>query len=795
MAKSLIIVESPAKARTISRIAGRRYSVVASNGHVRDLPKSKLGVEVDKDFEPQYVTIRKKSKIIKELREKSKGVEEILLAPDPDREGEAIAWHLMHVLGGDRQRFRRLVFHEITKRAIREALATPREIDMHKVDAQQGRRVLDRLVGYQLSPVLWRTVRYGLSAGRVQSVALRIIVDRERRIEAFVPVEYWTIQAFAETQAGVPLALALVSWQGKKPELGSEAEAQAVIDELAGRPLAVVSIRTRRRRRNAAPPFITSTLQQEAFRKLRFPSRKTMQVAQELYEGIVLGEEGSVGLITYMRTDSTRMAEEALKDARDYIAEKIGSDYLPEEAVRYRRKGRTQEAHEAIRPTSAAREPQQLAKYLSREQLRLYTLIWKRFVACQMRPQELDITTVDAACDPAVFRVTGKVIVFDGFTRLYESAEPARPTGTEENRADGSGTGDAAESGGATGKPAGPAVPADEIEADSIPALKEGEELSVREYKKKQHFTEPPPRYSEASLIRVLEEKGIGRPSTYATIVGTILTRDYVRRDKGRLLPTELGKTVVDLLVANFADIMDVGFTAHMEEELDRIEEGRDAWVDVVREFYVPFKRDLDAVEKKQASLKESIQVKTDETCEKCGAVLVRKFGRHGPFLACSNYPECRYTRPFEEDEKPQATTEKCPTCNSAMLIRTGRFGRFLACEKYPECKTTLPVPTGVACPEEGCDGALVEKRTRTRRVFYGCNRYPDCRYAVWDRPVPRACPQCAHPLMVERETRRDGPHDFCPACKTKVLRKPEPETQQEAQDEARQSEGGEGTS
>ena len=772
MAKSLIIVESPAKARTIARFTGRGFDVVASNGHVRDLPKSKLGVDVENDFALQYVTIRSKSKVIKTLREKSKAAEKIFLAPDPDREGEAIAWHLMEVLGGDAQRYRRLVFHEITQGAIRQALDDPCEIDMCKVHAQQGRRVLDRLVGYQLSPVLWKTIRYGLSAGRVQSVALRMIVDREREIEAFVPVEYWTIAADTKTPAGEALRMALALWEGKKPEIPNEDAAQGVIARLRGRPLLVSAIKTRRRRRHPSPPFITSTLQQEAFRKLRMPTRRTMQIAQELYEGLGVGEEGSVGLITYMRTDSTRVAEEALDGVRQYIGDQIGGDYLPEKPNRYRSRKGAQEAHEAIRPTSAARTPQEMAKYLSRDQLRLYTLIWRRFVASQMRPQELDITTIEATSDAALFRTSGRVLVFDGFTRLYDAGSDEDRGRRAKAAGDAStGNGSGAGNGGEQDQNAG-AEENDESDGageGTLPAVQEGDELSVTRFQKKQHFTEPPPRYSEGTLIRVLEEQGIGRPSTYATIVGTILTRDYVQREKSRLHPTDLGMTVVDLLVAHFSDVMSIDFTAHMEEKLDRIEEGRDGWVSVVREFYAPFAKDLAAVAKKTAELKASLQVETGETCEKCGAALIRKFGRHGPFLACSNYPECRFTQPLHEDEKPQPTEHRCPTCDAPMLIRTGRFGRFLACERYPECKTTQPVPTGVSCPEEGCDGDLVQKRTRGGRVFYGCNRYPKCRHALWDFPVARACPACKHPLMLRKETKRDGAHLLCPACKNRV--------------------------
>jgi DNA topoisomerase-1 len=757
MAKSLIIVESPAKARTIGRIVGSGYHVLASNGHVRDLPKSKLGVEVDSDFEPQYVTIRAKSKIIKQLREKAKEADQILLAPDPDREGEAIAWHLTKVLDGKKHRFERLVFHEITRRAVKEALKSPRQIDMDKVNAQQARRVLDRLVGYQLSPVLWKTIRYGLSAGRVQSVALRLIVDREREVERFVRVEYWTIHALVEAAGGHTVRMGLVSWEGKKPSIGNEAEAQGILDQLKGQPFEVSAVKTRRRKRNPRPPFITSTMQQDAFRKLRFSSKKTMKVAQQLYEGLPVEDERSVGLITYMRTDSTRIADEALADVRGHVEKELGAEYLPENPNVYRKKGRAQDAHEAIRPTSVSRTPESVARFLGADQLKLYTLIWKRFVASQMRPQEIDVTVVDAACGGAIFRASGRRVVFDGFTRLYEES---------------GGNGSARDESGAKGR----AKDADEqgisesdLTVETLPELKEGDRLTARELDKKQHFTEPPPRYTEATLIRTLEEKGIGRPSTYATIVSTILTRDYVRRDKSRLLPTELGCTVVDLLVRHFTTIMNVDFTAHMEGELDRIEEGEDAWVDVVREFYQPFRKSLDEVESKVQDLKASVQVATGEVCEECGAPMVRKFGRNGPFLACSKYPDCKSTQPLNEDEKPQETDHKCPSCGSPMLIRTGRFGRFLACSQYPKCKTTQAVPVGVACPEEDCKGQLVEKRTRGGRVFYGCDQYPKCKHALWDRPVLQPCAECGHPFVTARQNKKLGAHYFCPHCKAVI--------------------------
>jgi DNA topoisomerase I len=756
MAKALIIVESPAKARTIGKLAGKDYDVIASNGHVRDLPKSKLGVDIDSDFEPQYISIRSKSKVIKDMRAKAKTADEILLAPDLDREGEAIAWHLTQVLKIKEGNFKRLVFHEITKKAIQESLNSPLEINMDKVNAQQARRVLDRLVGYQLSPVLWKTIRYGLSAGRVQSVALRLIVDREREISAFNAVEYWTIQADVLSPEGKPLRMGLVSWDGNKPEITKEEEAKAILGQLKDRPLEIVSLKTRRRRRNPTAPFITSTMQQEAFRALRFSSKKTMKIAQELYEGIEIGgDEGTAGLITYMRTDSTRVADEAIEGVRGYIEQAFGKEYLPEAPAQYTKKGRSQDAHEAVRPTDPSRAPETIAKFLSADQLKLYTLVWRRFTASQMRPQEVDVTSVDAACDKAIFRASGRVIVFDGFTRLYETTESETDKRNKKEKDKDSRTG----------------ISGQETVVDEMPKLKQGNLLQVKEYLPKQHFTEPPPRFSEASLIRAMEENGIGRPSTYSTIVSTIVTRDYIKREKGRLTPTDLGITVVDLLTNNFSRIMNVDFTAHMEEELDRVEEGQDSWVDVVREFYTPFRANLDIAEGKIKELKEEVQKMTDVECEECNSPMLRKFGRNGPFLACSKYPECKFTQPLNEDEKPQLTDHSCPKCESAMMIRTGRYGRFLACSEYPECKTTLPVPAGVDCPEADCAGGLVEKRTRTGRVFYGCNKYPACKYALWEKPELHPCPECKHPFMVARDNKKVGPHYACPKCKALVPR------------------------
>ena len=742
MSKPLIIVESPAKARTIGRIVGKGYSVMASQGHVRDLPKSKLGVDLEDNFDPNYTVIPSKKKIIKLLKEEAKSASAVLLAPDPDREGEAIAWHLQEVLGGSGKSYHRLVFHEITAQAVKESLAHPRDLDMKKVGAQQARRIMDRLVGYMISPFLWTTIRYGLSAGRVQSVALRLIVEREDEIRAFVPKEYWSILAHLLTPRGDALVAKLHKIEGKSPEIGREGDAKALVDEAKAGSFRIEDVKTTRRKRKPPAPFITSTLQQEAFKQLRFSAKKTMSVAQQLYEGLPVDGGEQVGLITYMRTDSTRVSDEAIGSVRQLIEKRFGKPYLPGEPRVYRQKQRTQDAHEAVRPTDAGRSPEDLERSLNKDQMSLYRLIWNRFLACQMSDQESDVTSVDIQAGNKgrlLFRATGTQLVFDGFTRVYREAED--PDGAEED-----------------GK-------------QVIPEVKANEDLRLKRLEKKQHFTEPPPRYSEATLVKVLEEKGIGRPSTYATIVSTILTREYVRREKGRLHPTDLGETVLKLLLKTFSDVFDVGFTAQMEEELDQVEEGAAGWTGVVRDFYEPFRRDLDAAEKAKSDLKVQIQEESDQICEKCGNKLIKKFGRNGPFLACPGYPECRFTRPLNPDEEPQATSETCPTCGSVMMLRRGRYGRFLACSRYPECKTTRPVPTGVPCARPGCSGGLVEKRSRRGKIFYGCDRYPDCDFAVWDRPVARPCPACKSPFLVEKETKTHGPHLYCPECRHRTDR------------------------
>jgi DNA topoisomerase-1 len=744
MAKNLVIVESPAKAKTLQKYLGRDYQVKASVGHVMDLPKSKLGVDIEKDFEPEYQVIHGKKKIISELKAAAKGKENIYLAPDPDREGEAIAWHIAESLGKDRKNVHRVLFNEITKKAVQEAIRQPRELDQSLYEAQQTRRILDRLVGYQISPLLWKKVRRGLSAGRVQSVAVRIICEREREIQAFESKEYWSITARLEGQSPPPFSARLFKVGEDKldPEkfrVENQATADALVERLRGADWVVARVERKERRRFPTPPFITSRLQQEASRKLGYAPNRTMRIAQKLYEGIELGDQGAVGLITYMRTDSTRISPDAIQEARGFIQERFGERYLPEKAVTYPSKKGAQDAHEAIRPTAMDNPPERITAYLSKEEHALYTLIWNRFVASQMVPAVFDQTTIDITAADTLFRATGQIMKFDGFIRVYTE-------GRDEDRKEGD----------------------DDDESErQLPALQEGEKIRLHELLPEQHFTQPPPRFSQATLIKELEEKGIGRPSTYATIMTTILSKEYVAEDKSkRLRPTELGFLVTELLVDAFPDILNVEFTAGMEDELDKIEEGREPWREILKRFYGPFARDLEHAEERMRDVKRTGQP-TDIPCATCGAMMVIKWGRGGEFLACPTYPECKSTKNFTRDAEGTITVvetevidEKCESCGLPLQVRFGRFGKFLGCTGYPECKTVRslikPVPTGVACPDCG-QGEIMEKRSRNGKIFFSCGRYPQCKFATWDRPVPEPCPECKAPFVVEKTTKRAG--------------------------------------
>ncbi len=707
--KALVIVESPAKARTISRFLGPSYTVKASMGHVRDLPKSKLGVDVAHDFQPTYTVLKEKQPVVKELKESVQKARELILATDPDREGEAIAWHLIEATQAHDKPVRRIVFHEITENAIREALAHPRGIDMRLVNAQQARRVLDRLVGYEISPLLWRKVKGGLSAGRVQSVALRLVVDREREIQSFVPQEYWTIDVDLVPDGNgagepTPFTASLVRVRGEKPELPNEETARAVARELEASRYWVVAVKERQKQRRPAPPFTTSTLQQEAGRKLRFPVSLTMQLAQQLYEGVELGPEGSVGLITYMRTDSTQVAASAQERAREVIAARWGAEFLPERPPVYAKKAKgAQEAHEAIRPTDPARDPESVRPYLTPRQYQLYRLIWERFIASQMAPAIYDTVTVEIAAGPQIgsdapylLRASGSVVRFPGFLVVYREDRDEEET--------------------------------DELDQRPLPPLQEGELLRLLAVRPEQHFTQPPPRYTEATLVKTLEELGIGRPSTYAPTIETLKQRRYVVVEDRKLVPTELGMLVTDLLVQHFPDVVDVNFTSRLEEELDEIASGEREWVPVVREFYEPFHRQVEAAERNIERVRIADQP-TDEVCELCGRPMVIKESRYGRFLSCSGFPECKNKRPLLEK-------------------------------------------IGVTCPQCG-EGEIVQRRSKKGRTFYGCSRYPACTFVSWERPTGERCPQCGGALVVSVRRGQETVH--CSSCSYRVAEEATP--------------------
>ena len=738
---ALVIVESPTKAKTIGRYLGPGYSVKATVGHIRDLPTRELGVDVDSDFAPKYVTIKGKAKTLAEIKKAAKGASSIYLATDPDREGEAIAWHVADQLDSSAPTHR-VLFHEITKRAVQDAMAEPLEIDTRKVDAQQARRILDRLVGYKASPILWKSIKTGLSAGRVQTVALRLIVEREREIRAFKPQEYWSIEARC-AKDGQEFEAGLSRIDGHKPDLRNEAAAKQVVDDLSGKPFTVSRVEKKQRRKRPGAPFTTSTLQQEAAKKLRFSSRRTMRAAQDLYEGIDVGEESPVGLITYMRTDSVRVADSAIASVRDFIGKQYGKEYLPDDPNAYKSKAaRTQDAHEAIRPTDVSRRPEEVERYLEPDQFRLYQLIWQRFVASQMNPAIYDMTIVEFDIGKYLLRATGSVLIFDGYHAVYMEGRDV-----EEGK---------------------------HIEdLSAIPPLEQGDTVDVREIIPNQHFTEPPPRFSEASLVKELERLGIGRPSTYSSIISTLAGREYVRLEQRRFFPTELGETVEKVMVSKFPDIFNVEFTSEMESELDRIEEGELEWQKVLRNFYGPFTKALDAIDINALVMEtHGLGDLAKEKCPECGSSLMLRSGRFGPFIACTKYPDdCRYTKPLKKDKVPdRPTDEVCHLCGSPMVIKTGRFGEFLACTTYPKCKGTrsIPLAGGIVCPKDG--GGVTERRTKRGKSFWGCMNYPDCDYSTWNRPVPETCPSCGFIGMEKKVTKADGESLTCMKCGDKVM-------------------------
>jgi len=752
MTKPLVVVESPAKVRTIKKYLGSDYNVAATVGHIKDLPQREMGIDVEAGFTPQYTSIPGKQKVIQALKQAAADAEDVYLAPDPDREGEAIAWHTAEVLKKKGRRFHRVLFHELTKDAIRNAMNQPRELDPHKYEAQQARRILDRLVGYQVSPLLWRKVKGGLSAGRVQSVALRVICERERAIQAFDPQEYWSITAHLEGAAPPPFAAKLVKKGKEKLAIQNEAAAQKILAELKGQVFTVDKVQKKTVRKNPAPPFTTSKLQQESIRRLRFTAKKTMMLAQQLYEGIELGPGEPVGLITYMRTDSTRIADVAAAEAQQLVLQKFGRDYALDKPRQFRNSKQAQDAHEAVRPTSAFNTPENMAPFLTKDQLALYQLIWQRFIASQMQEALIDQVSASIVAGPYVFTASGSAVKFPGFMALYRAEEEESESNGEKAR-------------------------------EQLPDLPEGARLKLHRLEPKQHFTQPPPRFSEASLVKELEENGIGRPSTYAAILSTIRDKGYVEMLRGYFRPSELGFIVNDLLVMSFPDVFDVEFTARMEENLDRVESEKANSLDILTQFYTPFKKDLDTAAEKMVSIK-GVGVETGLKCQECGHTLHIKIGKNGHFLACSGYPACKYSSDYTRDEKghiqpvvppaDEATDKVCTKCGKPMVLKRGPFGDFLACSGFPECKNTQSLSVngsaksiGVPCPQDGCSGDLLEKTSKRGKVFYGCNRYPDCSFATWDKPVARACPACGAKILVERTTKKQGTLHSClnPDC------------------------------
>ena len=801
MAKALVIVESPTKAKTINKYLGKQYLVKACIGHIKDLPKKDLAVDVEHNFEPRYEVIEGKKKLVAELKSAAKKVDNVYLAADPDREGEAICFHLQEELQDKKNggaHIYRVMFNEITKKAIEKAFEKPGQVNNNLVDAQQARRVLDRLVGYKISPLLWDKVRRGLSAGRVQTVALRVIVEREREIRAFLKKEYWTIDAdlSANVKKRPDFTARLFKQNDDTPAIGNQETADGVVAQLGGADYIVKSVGTREKKRNPVAPFITSTLQQESSRKLRFSVKRTMMLAQRLYEGVELGKEGAVGLITYMRTDSTRVSDDALKDARDYVTERYGKEFLPPSANIYKTKKDAQDAHEAIRPTSMAYTPELLEKHLAEDEMKLYRLIWNRFIASQMMPAVFDQTTIDVSAKGQngvdyIFRATGSVLKFEGFLKIYQEGKDQVDEDDEELK-------------------------------HSLPAVTEGEKLRFRAIKPEQHFTEPPPRYNEATLVKKLESDGVGRPSTYASILSTIQEREYVKKEGGRFTPTELGMVVTDLLLESFDDIFDVKYTARMEQELDEIEEGKVDWRAAMAEFYGKFDHDLKHAEQHMTDIKR-MEKPIDEMCPKCAKQLVIKWGKHGSFIACTGYPDCTYTRELTVDlpdidkadlteqgdeeycencgrpmvlkkgrfgtflactgypdckttkqiggtqkKADQPLDEKCPQCGNNLVMKTGRYGEFTACSNYPTCKFVKQKTIGVKCPECS-EGEVVERRSKKGKTFYGCSRYPECNFVAWGKPVPEKCPDCGSPYMIEKFLKA-GPVWQCPnpECKHK---------------------------
>jgi DNA topoisomerase-1 len=755
MQKSLVIVESPAKAHTINRYLGPAYLVKASMGHVRDLPKSKLGVDIQHDFAPDYVVIPDRKKTVADLQTAAKEAASVILAADPDREGEAICWHLSALLKDSNPNIRRVLLQEITKKAVEEAFEHLGEIDQDKINAQQTRRILDRLVGYLISPLLWRKIGKGLSAGRVQSIALRLICEREKEIRNFVSEEYWTISAQLEASVPPPFKAGLVKIDGKKAKVSDEAAARAAVEELKETPFLLEDVRIQQKKRQPGPPYITSTLQQDAFRVLGYPVKKTMALAQRLYEGLPIGERGLTGLVTYMRTDSVRISESALGWSRKYIETAYSKEYVPLHARVFKNKKKAQDAHEAIRPTSPDLPPSAVTSFLKKDELSLYTLIWNRFIASQMSPAVVEETEFTISAGRFQFKTKGEVVRFEGYYVLYPNLKK---------------------------------------EVELLPKARKGETLRVLGIESKQNFTQPPPRYTEGTLVKELEAKGIGRPSTYAPIITTLQDRTYVIKEKGKFIPTDLGMFVTDYLVTHFADLMEVKFTARMEEELDRIGEGGRDWRESLREYHTLLSQDLAKAGESESVKGKGIPIQ--ENCPRCGKPLVIRNGRFGRFKACSGFPDCTFKESLVKKEvKP--LEENCPECGAQLVQKKGRYGYLVACSNYPKCKYIKATKaekkeTGIGCPL-GCGGMILERKTKRGKIFYGCSRFPKCRFATWDVPLNRPCPQCGKPILLKK-TRKTGTTVYCmdEKCgfkeKSEVAEKPaegEAKPAEEGKDEA----------
>jgi len=771
LAKNLLIVESPGKIKTLSKFLGKDFIIEASKGHIVDLPESRLGVDSENGFVPAFRVVEEREDVIRKLMELAKDAKLVYLAPDPDREGEAISWHLANVLNIDPTALCRVTFNSITKEEVLQALDNPRPINLNLVNAQQSRRILDRLVGYRLSPLLWKKVSLGLSAGRVQSVAVLFICEREKEILSFQPLEYWTIDALVEFTAKKCFPVKLVKTDGKKPVISDEKTAMETLNEIKNSELIVSSVNKRIKKQTPSPPFITSTLQQEASQRFSFTSKRTMSIAQKLYEGIELGSEGPVGLITYMRTDSVRVSSEGLNESRAFILKEFGEKYSLPTPRLYKSRKEAQDAHEAIRPTSVWRTPDSLSRNLSNEALKLYTLIWRRFVASQMAEAQFEVLTIDISSGRHLLQTSGTTLTFDGFTTLYTETQ------SEETNSDNGHTDES-------------------NDKTRLPNLKKDQKLELDSITPKQNFTSPPPRFTESMLIKTLEKEGIGRPSTYAAIIETIQQRGYVKKVDGKFHPSDAAFLTTQILTSGFTDIINPRFTAVMETYLDEIEEGNKDWVKILKDFYEPFMKDL----KKAETEMQKARVESDCICSKCGRPMIVKLGRTGKFLACSGYPECKSTENIPEEillfangvketpvklreildkikaetpPDPDTTEYVCETCGAPMVIKKGRFGKFIACSKYPECKTTKKIlqDIGIKCPIDGCSGVIVQKKSKKHRLFYGCSKYPECKMTTWEKPTGELCPQCRTPL-VWHSTKKLGTYKKCSAkeCGFKLL-------------------------